>query len=69
MNAVCLRKRNTGQLWRISTMLCKGSNVEAARGALRSLIGEIPVVQTGRTLAARLTMRPGGLIRNPAGVL
>ena len=47
----------------------RGGSVEAARGALRGLIGEIPVFQTGKTLAARLTMRPGGLFRNPASVL
>jgi hypothetical protein len=47
----------------------RGGSIEAARGALRGLIGEIPVFQTGKTLAARLTMRPGGLFRNPASVL
>lgn len=47
----------------------RGGSVEAARGALRGLIGEIAVFQTGNTLAARLTMRPGGLLRNPGSVL
>ena len=36
----------------------QGNNVEAARAALRSLVGNIPVFQTGRQLAARLTMNP-----------
>jgi site-specific DNA recombinase len=44
----------------------QGSNVEAARAALRSLVGNIPVFQTGRQLAARLTMNPAALMRNPA---
>jgi hypothetical protein len=43
----------------------QGSNVEAARAALRSLVGNIPVFQTGRQLAARLTMNPAALMRNP----
>jgi hypothetical protein len=47
----------------------QGSNVEAARAALRSLVGNIPVFQTGRQLAARLTMNPAALIRNPGNVL
>ena len=47
----------------------RGSNVEAARAALRSMIGEIPVFQMGRQLAGRLTLRPGGLFRNPRDVL
>lgn len=46
-----------------------GNNVEAARAALRSLIGEIPVFQMGRHLAGRLRLRPGGLFRNPGDVL
>jgi hypothetical protein len=41
----------------------RGGSIEAARGALRGLVGEIPVFHTGKTLAARLTMRPGGLFR------
>jgi hypothetical protein len=52
----------------INRALREGS-VEVARGALRGLIGEIPVFQTGKTLAARLTMRPGGLFRNRGSVL
>ena len=47
----------------------RGSNVQAARAALRSLLGEIPVFQTGRRLSARLTLRPEGLLRNPQTVL
>jgi site-specific DNA recombinase len=47
----------------------QGSNVEAARAALRSLVGNIPVFQTGRQLAARLTMNPAALMRNPGNVL
>jgi hypothetical protein len=47
----------------------QGSNVEAARAALPSLVGHIPVFQTGRQLAARLTMNPAALMRNPANVL
>ncbi len=47
----------------------QGSNVEAARAALRSLLGNIPVFQTGRQLAARLTINPGTLMRNPGNVL
>jgi hypothetical protein len=31
----------------------QGSNVEAARAAWRGLVGNIPVFQTGRQLAAR----------------
>ena len=46
----------------------QGSNVEAARAALRSLVGSIPVFRTGRQLAARLTMNPAALMRNPANV-
>jgi hypothetical protein len=47
----------------------EGSNVEAARAALRSLVGNIPVFQSGRQLAARLTMNPSALLRNPGNVL
>jgi site-specific DNA recombinase len=47
----------------------KGSNIEAARVALRSLLGTIPVFQEGRSLAARLTMNPVALLRNPGTVL
>lgn len=47
----------------------RGSNVEAARAALRGLVGTIPVFQTGRQLAARLTMNPAALMRNPGNVL
>ena len=42
---------------------------EAARAALRSLLVNIPVFQTGRQLAARLTISPGALMRNPGNVL
>src|SRR5437773_1656123 len=47
----------------------QGKNVEAARAALRSFLGDIPVFQTGRQLAARLTMNAGALLRNPGNVL
>jgi len=47
----------------------QGGDVEAARAALCSLVGNIPVFQTGRHLAARLTMSPAALIRNPGNVL
>jgi len=47
----------------------EGSNVEAARAALRSLVGKIPVFQDGRQLAARLTMNPLALLRNRGNVL
>jgi hypothetical protein len=47
----------------------EGTNVEAARAALRSLVGNIPVFQSGRQLAARLTMNPSALLRNPGNVL
>jgi hypothetical protein len=47
----------------------RGSNIEAARVALRSLLGTIPVFQEGRSLAARLTMNPIALLRNPGTVL
>jgi hypothetical protein len=45
------------------------SNAEAARAALRSLVGNIPVFQTGRQLAARLTMNAAVLLRDPGNVL
>ncbi len=47
----------------------KSSNVEAARAALRSLLGNIPVFREGRHLAARLSMNPAALLRNPSTVL
>jgi site-specific DNA recombinase len=47
----------------------QGKNIEAARVALRALLGNIPVFQTGRQLAARLTINPGALLRNPGNVL
>lgn len=47
----------------------KASNVEAAREALRGLLGNIPVFQEGRRLAARLTMNASALMRNPDIVL
>ncbi len=47
----------------------KGNNVEAARAALRGLLGNIPVFQQGRHLAARLTMNPASLLSNPGIVL
>ena len=46
-----------------------GNNIEAARAALRSLLGEIPVFQQGRHLVARLTMNAAALLRNPDTVL
>jgi hypothetical protein len=47
----------------------RGNNVEAARAALRGLLGNIPVFQEGRHLAARLTMNPAALLSNPGTVL
>ena len=47
----------------------QGKNVEAARAALRGLLGHILVFQSGRQLAARLTINRGALLRNPANVL
>jgi hypothetical protein len=47
----------------------QGSNIEAARAALRSLLGDIPVFQIGRHLAARVTINQGALMRNPGAVL
>jgi hypothetical protein len=47
----------------------RGNNVEAARAALRGLLGNIPVFQEGRHLAARLTMNPAALLSNPGIVL
>ncbi len=47
----------------------RGNNVEAARAALRGLLGNIPVFQQGRHLAARLTMNPASLLSNPGIVL
>jgi hypothetical protein len=47
----------------------QGSNIEATRAALRSLLGNIPVFQTGRQLASRLTISPETLTRNPGNVL
>ena len=41
----------------------QGSNIEAARAALRSLLGDIPVFQIGRHLAARLTINRGAGIK------
>src|SRR4051812_37629199 len=46
-----------------------GHNIEAARAALRGLLGEIPVFQEGRHLAARLTINATSLLRNPDTVL
>jgi hypothetical protein len=47
----------------------RGNNIEAARVALRGLLGEIPVFQEGRHLVARLTMNAAALLRNPDTVL
>jgi hypothetical protein len=47
----------------------RASNVEGAQAPLRSLLGNIPVFQDGRYLAARLTMNPAALLRNPDTVL
>ena len=40
----------------------QGKNVEAARAALRGLLGHILVFQSGRQLAARLTINRGALL-------
>jgi len=47
----------------------QGKNLEAARAALRGLLGNIQVFQSGRQLAARLTINREALLRNPANVL
>jgi hypothetical protein len=47
----------------------QGRNIEAARGALRGPLGNIPVFQEGRRLAARLSINPASLLSNAGIVL